>query len=161
MHTALNSMPIFSLLNERERDWPVLLSALYKKFYLINRAGHGCVRELELNATHSEIPSRRQRKNGSNIVTHVTQRICSGCSDMRLAVLSVLGFYRAKQRSKMRDLREKRDLHGLNEDGMLICNPRDREAAHRAQVEGIATERPEDVTCPKCKALWSTIRKKQ
>jgi hypothetical protein len=36
--------------------------------------------------------------------------------------------------------RDKQDLHGLDEDGMLVCNPRDREAAHRAQVEGIATE---------------------
>jgi hypothetical protein len=44
----------------------------------------------------------------------------------------------------------KRDLHALDEDGMLVCNPRDREAAHRAQVEGIATERLEAVTCRKC-----------
>jgi hypothetical protein len=35
----------------------------------------------------------------------------------------------------MRDTRVKRDLHALNADGMLVCNPRDREAAHRAQVE--------------------------
>jgi hypothetical protein len=46
--------------------------------------------------------------------------------------------------------REKRDLHYLNEDGMLACNPRDREAAHRAEVEGIATEDAEAVTCNKC-----------
>ena len=36
--------------------------------------------------------------------------------------------------------REGRDLHFLNGEGMIACNPRDREAAHRAQVEGIATE---------------------
>ncbi len=36
---------------------------------------------------------------------------------------------------------------------MVLCNPRDREAAHRAQVEGIATERRAAVTCPKCIAL--------
>jgi hypothetical protein len=36
---------------------------------------------------------------------------------------------------------------------MLVCNPRDREAAHRAQVEGIATEQAEAVTCGKCRAL--------
>jgi hypothetical protein len=50
----------------------------------------------------------------------------------------------------MRDKRKKRDLHALDEDGMLVCNPRDREAAHRAQVEGIATEDSSAVTCRKC-----------
>ncbi len=34
---------------------------------------------------------------------------------------------------------------------MVACNPRDREAAHRAEVEGIATENSEDVTCKKCR----------
>ena len=41
-------------------------------------------------------------------------------------------------------------MHWLNEEGMVACNPRDREAAHRAQVEGIATERRQAVTCRKC-----------
>ncbi|MBK8257760.1 MAG: hypothetical protein IPK82_34465 [Polyangiaceae bacterium] len=50
----------------------------------------------------------------------------------------------------MRDNREKRDLHALDENGMVLCNPRDREAAHRAEVEGIATEQLSDVTCRKC-----------
>lgn len=50
----------------------------------------------------------------------------------------------------MRDTREKRDLHALNEDGMVMCNPRDREAAHRAEVEGIATADLDAVTCKKC-----------
>jgi hypothetical protein len=50
-----------------------------------------------------------------------------------------------------------RDLHFLNKDGMVACNPRDREAAHRAEVEGIATEHVASVTCRKCRAvLWST-----
>jgi hypothetical protein len=48
------------------------------------------------------------------------------------------------------DDRTKRDLHALNEDGMVLCNPRDREAAHRAEVEGIATEDRTLVTCKKC-----------
>lgn len=48
------------------------------------------------------------------------------------------------------DRRSKRDLHGLDENGMVICNPRDREAAHRAEHEGIATERLDAVTCRKC-----------
>jgi hypothetical protein len=50
----------------------------------------------------------------------------------------------------MRDRREKRDLHALDADGMLVCNPRDKEAAHRAEVEGIATEDRAAVTCRKC-----------
>ena len=52
-----------------------------------------------------------------------------------------------------RDRRQKRDLHALNEDGMVLCNPRDREAAHRAQMEAIATEDRSAVTCRKCLAL--------
>jgi hypothetical protein len=52
-----------------------------------------------------------------------------------------------------RDRRQKRDLHGLNDDGMVLCNPRDKEASHRAQMEGIATEDRTSVTCRKCLAL--------
>ena len=37
---------------------------------------------------------------------------------------------------------------------MVACNPRDREAAHRAEVEGIATENSQAVTCKKC---WAVI----
>lgn len=44
----------------------------------------------------------------------------------------------------------RRDLHFLNRDGMVACNPRDHEAAHRAEVEGIATENKNAVTCKKC-----------
>ena len=54
--------------------------------------------------------------------------------------------------------RRKRDLHFLNQDGMVACNPRDREAAHRAEMEGIATENAEAVTCKKCREV---IRKTQ
>ena len=49
-----------------------------------------------------------------------------------------------------KDKRQKRDLHALDKDGMVLCNPRDKEAAHRAQTEGIATETWEAVTCRKC-----------
>lgn len=52
-----------------------------------------------------------------------------------------------------RDRRRKRDLHGLNDDGMLLCNPRDKEAAHRAEMEGIATDDRAAVTCRKCLSL--------
>jgi hypothetical protein len=52
-----------------------------------------------------------------------------------------------------RDKRVKRDKHALNKEGMVLCNPRDKEAAHRAQMEGIATEDREAVTCRKCLEL--------
>lgn len=52
-----------------------------------------------------------------------------------------------------KDKRQKRDLHALNEDGMVLCNSRDKEAAHRAEVEGIATEDWTAVTCRKCLLL--------
>ena len=52
-----------------------------------------------------------------------------------------------------RDKRQKRDLHALNEDGMVLCNPRDKEAAHRAEMEGIATQDRAAVTCRKCLRL--------
>jgi hypothetical protein len=52
-----------------------------------------------------------------------------------------------------RDKRQKRDLHGLDENGMVLCNPRDKEAAHRAGTEGIATDDWGLVTCRKCLSL--------
>jgi hypothetical protein len=52
-----------------------------------------------------------------------------------------------------RDKRQKRDLHALNDEGMVLCNPRDKEAAHRAQMEDIATAGRAGVTCRKCLAL--------
>jgi hypothetical protein len=36
---------------------------------------------------------------------------------------------------------------------MLLCNPRDREAAHRAQVANIVAHDPATITCRKCHAL--------
>ncbi len=61
------------------------------------------------------------------------------------------GFLRASSMAK--DRRLKRDLHALNSDGMVLCNPRDKEAAHRAEMEGIATENYAEVTCRKCLSL--------
>lgn len=55
--------------------------------------------------------------------------------------------------ARMPDRRTRRDLHALDEHGMVLCNPRDREAAHRAEVEGIATEDQAAVTCGKCREL--------
>ena len=52
-----------------------------------------------------------------------------------------------------KDKRCKRDLHALNDDGMVLCNPRDKEAAHRAEMEGIATDDHAEVTCRACLAL--------
>jgi hypothetical protein len=56
-------------------------------------------------------------------------------------------------RPMSRDTRAIRDLHALNDDGAVLCNPRDKEAAHRAEMEGIATEDRDAVTCPKCLSL--------
>jgi hypothetical protein len=52
-----------------------------------------------------------------------------------------------------RERKHKRDLHAVNEHGMVLCNPRDKEAAHRAQMEGIATDDRAAVTCRKCRKL--------
>lgn len=59
------------------------------------------------------------------------------------------------------DTCEQRDVHALTEEGMVLCTPRDREAAHRAQMEGIATEDAAAVTCRKCLALLYKIRKER
>lgn len=58
-----------------------------------------------------------------------------------------------------KDKRLKRDLHALNKDGMVVCNPRDKEAAHRAQTDGIATDNWEVVTCRKCLTLLHRQKK--
>ncbi len=50
------------------------------------------------------------------------------------------------------DRRRKRDLHALDGNGMVVCNPRDKEAAHRAEAEGIATDDRAAVTCRECLA---------
>ena len=52
-----------------------------------------------------------------------------------------------------KDKSQKRDLHALDENGMVLCNPRDKEAALRAQTERIATDNCEAVTCNKCLSL--------
>jgi ribosome-binding factor A len=51
------------------------------------------------------------------------------------------------------------ELHGLDDDGMVACNPRDREAAHRADVEGIATAELDEVTCTKCITALARARR--
>jgi dissimilatory sulfite reductase (desulfoviridin) alpha/beta subunit len=52
-----------------------------------------------------------------------------------------------------KDKRQKRDLHALDENEIVLCNPRDKEAALRAQTERIATDYSEAVTCGKCISL--------
>ena len=59
------------------------------------------------------------------------------------------------------DNRKKRDLHELSAEGMVLCNPRDKEAAHRAEMEGIATDDRAAVTCRKCLALLYARDKKR
>jgi len=49
-----------------------------------------------------------------------------------------------------RDRRKKRDIHALNEKGMVARNPRDAEAAHRVAVGDIATAEGDSVTCRTC-----------
>lgn len=47
----------------------------------------------------------------------------------------------------------RRDVHAVNDDGMVACNPRDREAAHRAEMAGLLTSSDRQrVTCSKCLA---------
>jgi DNA-binding MarR family transcriptional regulator len=58
-----------------------------------------------------------------------------------------------------RDRRQKPDLHALDDEGMVLCNPRDKEAAHRAQMEGIATDDRKAVTCRKCLTLLHKLGK--
>jgi hypothetical protein len=60
-----------------------------------------------------------------------------------------------------RDTRSKRDLHALSEEGMVFCNPRDREAAHRAEMEGIATDDHAAVTCRKCREILYKLSREQ
>jgi len=59
-------------------------------------------------------------------------------------------------KSPKQSKRSRRDLHFLTKDGMVACNPRDREAAHRAEDEGIATENLNAVTYKKC---WQADRR--
>jgi hypothetical protein len=60
-----------------------------------------------------------------------------------------------------RNRKQKRDLHALNDDGMVLCNHRDKEAAHRAEMEGIATDKRAAVTCRKCLSLLYKLDKAQ
>jgi hypothetical protein len=57
--------------------------------------------------------------------------------------------------------RPRHELHWLTDDGMVACNPRDREAANRAEVERIATEDPRAVTCRKCRAVMRAGRSRK
>jgi hypothetical protein len=59
----------------------------------------------------------------------------------------------------VRDRRQKRDLHALDVNGMVLCNPRDKEAAHRAEMKGIATHDRTLVTCRKCLLLLYKLDK--
>ncbi len=59
------------------------------------------------------------------------------------------------------DKRQRRKLHALDENGMVLCNPRDKEAAHRAEMEGIATADRTAVSCKKCLLLLYKVVKAQ
>jgi len=46
-----------------------------------------------------------------------------------------------------------RHRHALDADGMVMCNPRDPEAVHRAEVgDLLTTADPDQVSCPRCRA---------
>jgi SAM-dependent methyltransferase len=53
-------------------------------------------------------------------------------------------------RNVPKDRRGKSDIHILNSDGMVACNPRDREAAHRAAIGDISIGGAREITCRKC-----------
>lgn len=54
----------------------------------------------------------------------------------------------------------RRDVHAVDNDGMVACNPRDREAAHRAEMAGILTSSDQGrVTCLKCLAALRAAKK--
>ena len=55
----------------------------------------------------------------------------------------------------------KRDIHLLNEDGMVLCNIRDKEASHRAQHNNILiSTNITKVTCKKCIISYGKHKKK-
>jgi hypothetical protein len=55
-----------------------------------------------------------------------------------------------------RDPRVDRDVHALDANGMVACNPRDPEAEHRADVVGLVTGAR--VKCAKCLAALAKTR---
>ncbi len=93
-------------------------------------------------------PSRVDRGMLPQINATFTGRKNCGSAVRQTILLTLL-----RSTSMPRDTRTRRDLHALDAEGMVLCNPRDREAAHRAEVEGIATDDPSAVTCPACIAL--------
>ena len=53
-----------------------------------------------------------------------------------------------------------RDVHLIDENGMIVCNPRDREAAHRLDVGDIAGTADHDaVTCKRCRSVVERRRR--
>ena len=51
----------------------------------------------------------------------------------------------------IKDHRPKGDRHALTSDGVVLCNPRDKEAAHRAQIGDSHRQTRAAVTCRKCR----------
>ena len=49
-------------------------------------------------------------------------------------------------------------MHFLDEEGFIACNPRDREAAHRADFENMASPNAQAVTCKKCLKCMKRMR---
>ncbi len=55
---------------------------------------------------------------------------------------------------KSSSTKTKRHVHFLDKNGMVLCNPRDKEAANRAQDEEMGVEDITKVTCKKCIARF-------
>ena len=54
------------------------------------------------------------------------------------------------------------EVHWRNAQGTVACNPRDREAAHRAdQGKLVVADAPGDVTCRKCRAVLHTTSREE
>jgi hypothetical protein len=55
---------------------------------------------------------------------------------MPVVLIVEMGRASSRVQPMSRDNRQKHDLHALDADGMVLCNPRDKEAAHRAEMDG-------------------------
>ena len=62
-------------------------------------------------------------------------------------------------RSRSQKRKGKQDLHFIDDNGMVACNPHTHEAAHRAEVDGIGTDNSKAVPCKKCLAAISKTMK--
>ena len=94
---------------------------------------------------------RDQQRNDANATRQVARLGQSRCAPGKQRSNSLTMFQDFG--SCCGDLRDAMTSCAADDQGMVLCNPRDREAAHRAEMEGIATEDRAAVTCRKCLGL--------